>query len=87
MADFIYKGRSANGALVTGTLAGQSADAVATRLISLGVTPVEIRDHASSKGITFADLNKRLGGGQPTTKDLVFFAARCTQSRVPVCHS
>ena len=73
MADFIYKGRSANGALVTGTLAGQSADAVASRLISLGVTPVEIRDHASSKGITFADLNKRLGGGQPTTKDLVLF--------------
>ncbi len=73
MAEFIYKGRSANGALVTGRLVGQSADAVAGRLISIGVTPVEIRDHASSTNITLADLNKLLGGGQPTTKDLVLF--------------
>ena len=73
MAEFVYKGRSANGALVTGRLVGQSADAVAGRLISIGVTPVEIRDQASSTNITLADLNKRLGGGQPTTKDLVLF--------------
>ncbi len=73
MAEFIYKGRSANGALVTGRLVGQSADAVAGRLISIGVTPVEIRDHTSSTNITLADLNKRLGGGRPTTKDLVLF--------------
>lgn len=73
MAEFVYKGRSANGALVTGKLAGKTADAVAGRLISIGVTPVEIRDLASAQGITFADLNKRLGGGQPTTKDLVLF--------------
>ena len=73
MADFVYKGRSANGALVTGKLAGKSADAVAGRLISIGVTPVEIRNHASATGISFADLNKRLGGGAPTTKDLVLF--------------
>jgi MSHA biogenesis protein MshG len=73
MAEFAYKGRSANGALVTGRLVGQSADAVAGRLISIGVTPVEIRDQASPTNITLADLNKRLGGGQPTTKDLVLF--------------
>ena len=73
MAEFVYKGRSANGALVTGRLVGLSADAVAGRLISIGVTPVEIRDQASSTNITLADLNKRLGGGQPTTKDLVLF--------------
>lgn len=73
MAEFVYRGRSANGALVTGKLVGNSADAVAGRLISIGVTPVEIRDQATATGITFADLNKRLGGGQPTTKDLVLF--------------
>lgn len=73
MADFAYKGRSASGALVTGKLAGQSADAVAGRLMSIGVTPVEIRDLASATNITLAGLNKRLGGGQPTTKDLVLF--------------
>ena len=73
MAEFVYKGRSANGALVTGKLVGNSADAVAGRLISIGVTPVEIRDLASTTNITLADLNKRIGGGQPTTKDLVLF--------------
>ena len=73
MAEFAYKGRSTNGALVTGTLDGKSADAVAGRLISIGITPVEISDRANTSGITLADLNKRLGGGQPTTKDLVLF--------------
>ena len=73
MAEFLYKGRSANGALVTGKLAGQSAEIVAGRLVSIGVTPVEIRDLASAGNFTLADLNKRLGGGKPTTKDLVLF--------------
>ncbi len=73
MAEFLYKGRSANGALVTGNLAGQSAEIVAGRLVSIGVTPVEIRDLASASNFTLADLNKRLGGGKPTTKDLVLF--------------
>ena len=73
MAEFLYKGRSANGALVTGKLAGQSAEIVAGRLVSIGVTPVEIRDLASASNFTLADLNKRLGGGKPTTKDLVLF--------------
>lgn len=73
MAEFAYKGRSSNGALVTGKLGGKSADAVAGRLVSIGITPVEIRDLANATSITFADLNKRLGGGQPTTKDLVLF--------------
>lgn len=73
MAEFSYKGRSANGTLVTGRLAGKTADAVAGRLISIGVTPVDIRDIASATGMTFADLSKSLGGGQPTTKDLVLF--------------
>jgi len=73
VADFVYKGRSASGALVTGKLAGKTADAVAGRLISIGVTPVEIRNLASTTHISFADLNMRLGGGAPTTKDLVLF--------------
>jgi len=73
MAEFIYRGRSASGALVTGKLAGTSADAIAGRLISAGITPVEIRDPGSATGITLADLNRRLGGGAPTTKDLVLF--------------
>jgi len=73
MTEFAYKGRSANGALVTGKLDGKTADAVAGRLVSIGITPVEIRDLANATSITLADLTKRLGGGQPTTKDLVLF--------------
>ena len=73
MTEFVYKGRSANGALVTGKLEGKSADAVAGRLVSIGITPVEIRDLAYTTRITLSDLVKRMGGGQPTTKDLVLF--------------
>ncbi len=73
MAEFAYKGRSANGGLVTGKLHGATADAVAGRLISIGITPVEIRDLATSGSLRLVDIVIRLGGGQPTTKDLVLF--------------
>lgn len=73
MAEFAYKGRSETGELVTGTLQGGSADAVAGRLITIGITPVEIRDLATSSTLTVNDIWLRLGGGQPTTKDLIMF--------------
>lgn len=73
MAEFAYKGRSANGGLITGKLDASSADAVAGRLVSIGITPVEIRDLANATNLTLSDLLIRLGGGQPTTKDLVLF--------------
>jgi MSHA biogenesis protein MshG len=73
MTEFAYKGRSASGGLITGKLEGASADAVAGRLVSIGITPVEIRDLANATSMTLSDLVKRLGGGQPTTKDLVLF--------------
>lgn len=73
MAEFTYKGRSANGGLMTGKVDGNSADAVAGHLISIGITPIEIRDQASASSFTLSDLVLRLGGGQPTTKDLVLF--------------
>ncbi len=73
MAEFAYKGRSANGALITGKLYGNSADAVAVRLVSIGVTPVEIRDLTTTGSLTMSDLVTRFSGGHPTTKDLVLF--------------
>lgn len=73
MAEFVYKGRSANGGLITGKLHGNSAEAVASRLVSIGVTPVEIRDLARTSSLTLSDIVLLLGGGQPTTKDLVLF--------------
>lgn len=73
MTEFAYKGRSSDGELVIGKLHGGSADAIAARLTSVGITPVEIRDLASSSLLTVNDVWLRLGGGQPTTKDLIMF--------------
>lgn len=73
MAEFFYKGRSPRGELISGRLAGSSADAVAARLINTGVTPIEIRDAEQKSAMTVGDLWIRLGGGRPTTKDLVIF--------------
>ena len=73
MAEFAYKGRSASGGLVTGKLYGASADAVAGRLVSIGITPVEVRDLANTGSLTMSDLSLRFGAGRPTTKDLVLF--------------
>ncbi len=73
MVDFVYKGRSSRGELVSGRLSGSSAEAVAARLINTGVTPVEIRNADQKTGMTVGELWRRLGGGRPTTKDLVLF--------------
>ena len=73
MAEFAYKGRSANGGLVSGTLHGNSADAIAGRLVGIGITPVEIRDVTAKRNVDLDDIWRKLGGGQPTTKDLVLF--------------
>ena len=73
MADFAYKGRSASGEMVTGKMSGNTVDAVAERLVSLGITPVEVRDAKVSSDLLVDDIWRRLGGGQPTTKDLILF--------------
>lgn len=73
VAEFAYKGRSNSGELVTGKLHGGSPDAVASRLIDIGITPIEIRDQAVDTTITASEIWIRLGGGQPTTKDLIMF--------------
>jgi len=73
MAEYAYRGRSVSGELVTGKLHGGSADAVAGRLINVGITPVEIRNLATKSTLTVNDIWLRLGGGQPTTKDLIMF--------------
>jgi len=73
MAEFAYRGRSPSGGLITGKLFAASADAVAGRLVSIGVTPVEIRDLGDTSRLKVSDLNISFGGAKPTTKDLVLF--------------
>ena len=38
-----------------------------------GITPVEIRDVTAKRNVDLDDIWRKLGGGQPTTKDLVLF--------------
>ncbi len=73
MAIFAYKGRSARGELVTGRLEADSADAIAARLFTTGITPIEIA-HAGQAGATLEDLWRKLGAGGPKTSDLVLFS-------------
>ena len=81
MAEYFYKGRSAAGDLVSGYLNGLSSDAVANRLLGIGVTPVEITVAAERSGMTVEELWRRFGGSRPTTKDLCLF---CRQMHVIV---
>ncbi len=73
MAEFAYKGRSSSGEMVKGKLFGSSVDAIAGRLMTLGITPVEIRDVKTSSNLMAMDITKFFGGGQPTSKDLILF--------------
>lgn len=73
MAEFDYKGRSSAGVLVDGRLHGHSSDAIATRLLGIGITPVEITAVAVNHSTTIADIRRRMGRDQPTSKDLVLF--------------
>ena len=73
MAEFAYKGRSDDGQLHTGKLVASSRDAVAGRLVSLGITPIEISDVREQKEITLADISRKFGGGRPTSKDMILF--------------
>ena len=42
MAVFAYKGRSAHGELVQGTLEGADSGVIANQLFNIGITPIEI---------------------------------------------
>ena len=78
MAEFLYKGRSATGDPINGRLTGTSSEAVANRLQSIGVIPVEITAVGSS-AMTVDELWIQMGRGRPTTKDLLLF---CRQMHV-----
>ena len=86
LALFRYRGRSNRGALVTGRFEADNIDAVASRLMNLGITPLQI-SAASSEGGSVAELWQRLGGGKPKTADLVLFARQMysiTKSGLPL---
>ncbi|HMK86417.1 MAG TPA: type II secretion system F family protein [Steroidobacteraceae bacterium] len=86
MSNFRYRGRSGRGDLITGRLEGDDIDAVATRLLNLGITPLEIEPDAI-RSATFRDILERLGAGRPSTADLVLFSRQMysiTKSGLPL---
>jgi MSHA biogenesis protein MshG len=72
MASYKYRGRSGRGETITGRLDADSADGAATRLLNLGITPLDI-SAVAAEGASVNDLLQRLGAGRPTTADLVLF--------------
>ncbi len=78
MAEYLYKGRTPTGEAINGSLTGASSEAVANRLKSMGVIPVEITAIGDS-AVTVEELWIRMGRGRPTTKDLLLF---CRQMHV-----
>ena len=86
MSDFRYRGRSGRGDLITGRLEADTVDAVATRLLNLGITPLQI-EPASAGGPSVQDLLRRLGTGRPSNVDMVLFARQMyaiTKSGLPL---
>ncbi len=86
MSNFKYRGRSGRGETITGRLEADSVDAAATRLLNLGITPLDIAPDAVA-GTSVSDLLQRLGAGRPGTADLVLFARQMysiTKSGLPL---
>ena len=86
MANFRYRGRSGRGELMTGRLEADDADAVAARLLKLGITPLDIAPDAAP-GTSIQELLQRLGVGQPSSADLVLFSRQMysiTKSGLPL---
>ena len=72
MAQFRYRGRSGRGELTTGRLDADSSEAVANRLLGLGITPLEITAVAAA-GTSLNGVLQRFGMDKPSPTDLVLF--------------
>jgi MSHA biogenesis protein MshG len=86
MSDFRYRGRSGRGELVTGRLEADDVDGVASRLLNLGITPLDITPVAV-QGTSVRELLRHLGAGRPSAADLVLFSRQMysiTKSGLPL---
>jgi MSHA biogenesis protein MshG len=86
MPMYAYKGRSARGELVTGRLDGDTADSVASRLLSGGVTPVDI-SVVNNSDMDLSRFARFLGRSKPTVADLVLFSKQMytiTRAGIPL---
>lgn len=86
MAIFEYRGRTAQGDLVTGRLEADSMDAIASQLMNTGVTPIEIKETAADRRESVS-LRRLLGGDWPSIDEMVLFTRQMyslTKSGVPL---
>ena len=77
MGVFAYKGRNARGDLAEGTLDGDDSGAVADQLLSMGITPIDIKPFRGISGSSSkqADWLKRAFTEKPITPmDLMLFS-------------
>ncbi len=76
MAIFAYKGRSAKGDLVQGTLEGPDSGAVANQLINTGVTPLEIEVSGDIRSATSSGMRalRSLTAKKPGSLELLLFS-------------
>ena len=86
MAHFEYRGRTAQGDLVSGRVEGESVDSVATQLFNTGVTPIDISEAPERKPAN-QSLAKLFATGYPTQDELVLFTRQMyslTRAGVPI---
>ena len=89
MPVFKYRGRSGRGDLITGQLEAVSADAVATQLLTSGITPVDIAQGRRTSDWR-RNLIQRLGGSKPALTELILFSRQMytlMKAGVPITRS
>jgi MSHA biogenesis protein MshG len=87
MTVFAYKGRSPRGEVVEGRLDADTADQIASRLLTAGITPIDIGLASEQGGATLRQLWISLGRGKPNNSDLMMFSRQMytiTKAGVPL---
>lgn len=86
MPHFEYRGRTAQGDLISGQVEGDSLDSVANQLFNTGVTPIDIKE-APQRQSAEHSLVKLFATGYPSLDELVLFTRQMyslTRSGVPI---
>lgn len=86
MTAFQYKGRTSRGELVTGKVDADSADAAASQLFNVGITPIDIELRNEPDDV-LAVLRTRLLAQKPGLDDLILFSRQMhalSKSGVPL---